>query len=386
MSYQSIDEIQKAFAQELFNHAKDSKKAAGRALGTLVEIIAYYLIRQWNLASYATIELKLPEFGNPAIAHNVEFGLHPRIEIQQCTISNFKLPLTPKKIKRAFNSDSDLLRGFDLKSNQLLNQLSNQYVLRNRCWLGTHQQLNQMAVADLVWFDEGNCLVETSILHSNPFAMLECKRVGVEEGNRKGPTTIEKAKQGAYVAKNVSSLQKIRHTDGTMFGVLPKPDGSFQLQPYAKALEAMIREATAEEARGFVLTVGIASNHGNWFTSDQPNKELLVLKQSYDWLLFLNDKGLTEFIQDLILNTSSETKAIRSAFISSYDSSIKTAKKNVFTKVNIRYDAHLALDNYFASNLDKIQNQWFNIISPSGDTIDLLKEQLRILAAKDWKL
>lgn len=284
MPYQSIDEIQKALAQKVFQHTKDTKKAAGRALGTLIEIIAYYLIRQWNLASHVTIELRLPEFGNPAIAHNVEFGLHPLIHCRQSAINNFKLPLTPKKIKLAFSLDSDLLEGFNLKNNQLINKLSNEYVLRNRCWLGSHQELNQIAVTDLVLFDETSCLVETSILHSSPFAMFECKRVGIEEGNKKGPTTIEKAKQGAYVAKHVSSLQKIRRADGTMFGVLAKPDGSFQLQPYAKALETMIREATAEEAQDFVLTVGIASNHGNWFTSDHPNKELLVLKESYDWL------------------------------------------------------------------------------------------------------
>jgi hypothetical protein len=42
------------------------------------------------------------------------------------------------------------------------------------------------------------------------YAIFECKRVGVEEGMSKGPQTIEKAKQGAYVARTASSLQKIR--------------------------------------------------------------------------------------------------------------------------------------------------------------------------------
>ncbi|HIK09098.1 MAG TPA: hypothetical protein IGS52_02325 [Oscillatoriaceae cyanobacterium M33_DOE_052] len=60
MSYASIDEIQKTLANQVFQHTSDQKKAAGRALGTLIEIITYYLIRQWNLASYVTIELKLP--------------------------------------------------------------------------------------------------------------------------------------------------------------------------------------------------------------------------------------------------------------------------------------------------------------------------------------
>jgi hypothetical protein len=46
-------------------------------------------------------------------------------------------------------------------------------------------------------------------LKNKPFAMFECKRIGVEEGMRKGPQTIEKAKQGSYVARTVSSLQFI---------------------------------------------------------------------------------------------------------------------------------------------------------------------------------
>lgn len=42
--------------------------------------------------------------------------------------------------------------------------------------------------------------------------------------------------------------------------------------------------ADKSELDGFILTIGVVSNHGNWFTADDLNKELLVLKQSYDWL------------------------------------------------------------------------------------------------------
>ena len=38
----------------------------------------------------------------------------------------------------------------------------------------------------------------------------------------------------------------------------------------------------------FILTVGVVSNHGNWFTAEDHNKELKVLAQSYDWLMFIN--------------------------------------------------------------------------------------------------
>ena len=42
MPYESVDKLQKALTQEIFHYAKDPKKAASRALGTLVEIIAFY--------------------------------------------------------------------------------------------------------------------------------------------------------------------------------------------------------------------------------------------------------------------------------------------------------------------------------------------------------
>ncbi len=58
MSYSSIDKIQKVLAQSVFQHTLDKKKAAGRALGTIVEIITYYLIRQWNLSSDVTEKLR----------------------------------------------------------------------------------------------------------------------------------------------------------------------------------------------------------------------------------------------------------------------------------------------------------------------------------------
>ena len=46
MAYQSVDQLQKRLTADVFHYAKDSKKAAGRALGTLVEIITFYQISQ----------------------------------------------------------------------------------------------------------------------------------------------------------------------------------------------------------------------------------------------------------------------------------------------------------------------------------------------------
>ena len=43
MPYPSIDKVQNVLAEEVFGYAKDRKKAAGRALGTFIEIINFYL-------------------------------------------------------------------------------------------------------------------------------------------------------------------------------------------------------------------------------------------------------------------------------------------------------------------------------------------------------
>ena len=77
MSYGSVDQLQKALTKNVFHYAKDSKKAAGRALGTIVEIITFYLLKSWGLNNCISIEKKIPEYGNPDITHNVEYSLHP---------------------------------------------------------------------------------------------------------------------------------------------------------------------------------------------------------------------------------------------------------------------------------------------------------------------
>ena len=50
MAYDSVDKMQKALADGVFSYAKDRKKAAGRCLGTFVEIIAFYLLKSWGVA------------------------------------------------------------------------------------------------------------------------------------------------------------------------------------------------------------------------------------------------------------------------------------------------------------------------------------------------
>jgi hypothetical protein len=211
--------------------------------------------------------------------------------------------------------------------------------------------------------------------------VFECKRVGVEEGVKKGPQTIEKAKQGAYVARTVSSLQKIRMADGTINGLLELESGKLRCEPYNKFLQSLIQSTDASMLRHFTLTVGVVSNHGNWFTSDDHNKELKVLAQSYDWLLFLTDPGLSQFVQSLLISPSKAYKPIKTAFKKSY-----TGQRGVnrFTKVQIDLKANVALQDYFTKNLATVE-QWFNVISPVGRSIPELKRELSELASKKWK-
>lgn len=374
MPYESVDALQRELTRDVFHYAKDAKKAAGRALGTLVEIITFYLIKSWGYEKHTAIERRLPEYANPDITHNVEFSLHPSAEIASCKIANNDLPLTPKKILKLLDSPDWTAEG--AKSTQLL---SSDEILRNACTL--YEDVSRVIVAYLDKATKKSYYFSVVQLTPHPFAVFECKRVGVEEGVKKGPQTIEKAKQGAYVARTVSSLQKIRMNDGSVYGVLHLPSGDLRYEPYEEFLQSVIASDDASLLRDFTLTAGIVSNHGNWFTSNNHNKELKVLAQSYDWLLFLTDTGLSEFVESLLIKPAKQYQPIRDAFVQSY-----TGKKggNIFTKVKISLAADLALQDYFFKHLGKVES-WFNVISPASRSVAELKRELTLLTSKNWK-
>ena len=100
MAFESVDALQRTLADTVFKYATDQKKAAGRALGTLVEIITFYSLHMWDLRDHVVIERSVPEFANPDILHNVEFSLHPIQARHEVEIVPLSLPLTPAKIKR----------------------------------------------------------------------------------------------------------------------------------------------------------------------------------------------------------------------------------------------------------------------------------------------
>lgn len=283
MKSQSIDSLQRKLADDVFNYASDPKKAAGRALGTLVEIITYHTLLSWGLSDHIMIERKVPEFANSNIMHNVEFSLHPIKRRERVTIDPLSLPITAKKILRRLQT----LSAQTEKSTRVLGREKSipNHTKRNAAVLGESD--SETLVANIVSLQDSRCIIHVCELSSDPFSIVECKRVGVEDGMKKGPQTIEKAKQGSYVARSVSSLQKIRLRDGQFQGIIERVDGDLHYGPYPDLRRKMIDELSPDEFPGFVLTVGVVSNHGNWFTSSNPNKELRILAQSYDWLLFL---------------------------------------------------------------------------------------------------
>jgi len=373
MSYPSVDKLQNLLANEVFTYAEGQKKASGRALGTLVEIVTFYTLCAWGLRDHVAIERSVPEFANDDIRHNVEFSLHPILARRPLTIKPLKLPVTSAKVLSAIEPP---LTGMTPRQETLV---STKGVMRNSAIVA--ERPGQFLTAHLLGMNAKECDIALTELLEQPFAIFECKRVGVEEGMKKGPQTIEKAKQGAYVARSVSSLQRFRLASGKVQGVLDRGDGRLRTGDYVALLRQVIDGDERELLRHFILTVGVVSNHGNWFTAEDHNKELRVLAQSYDWLLFLTDAGLCQFIEKLLLKPLKALQPARTAFLASYNANRKV---NTFTKVRIGVEADAALKHYFAVHEPQVEG-WFNVIAPGGGTITQLRNDLLKLAGKDWK-
>jgi hypothetical protein len=361
MAYQSIDQIQKLLSDTVFAYKESSKKAAGRALGTIVEIIGFYLLKAWGHEYNLAIERPLPEYANTEIKHNVEFTFHKSKQIRRISLPKAD-SITSTKLYNAAGFSDEFLK---VSSRNLLKN----GIVKNACTIATtdHSFCNAYFFKNI-----SNILVYE--LDNKPYAMFECKRVGVEEGMKTGPQTIEKAKQGSYVARTVSSIQRVRLQDGRIGGAI-ECDGKFSFyKDYYELIEDAIISNRVELLSNFILTVGIVSNHGNWFTSENQNKEMKVLAQSYDWLLFLTDEGLASFIQE-VMGNSSAFRSVKTAFEKSYEHG---KKENRFTKTKMDIRADKVLTKYFTDNIKHIES-WFNVISPRDRKIELLNTMLTTL-------
>ncbi|KFI53727.1 hypothetical protein [Bifidobacterium biavatii] len=375
MAYCSINEMQKALAGSMFANRPDAKKAAGRALGAMLEVITFYLLKDYGLVTNIAIERSLKEYANESVGHNVEFTLHASAKIGWVP-----RPANGQMTAKTVNSELELLsehiidEQFKEKDNRPFRRDG---FIKNAATLyeGTNEHGEDVIIN--AYPDTEHGTADICQLQSKPFAMFECKRVGVEEGMKKGPQTIEKAKQGAYVALAASKLQKFRRSDGKQMGILEKRDGSYLIKPYDEMLQTIIDDLDPSELDGIVLTVGVISDHGNWFSSDRKNKETQVLSDAYDWLLFLTDDGLAAFIQEVLLGGDASMNDVRDAFRQS------TIEKNAkFTKTILPANADRALTRYFAQNRDRIAS-WFNIITPAGGTLDQLFGMLKRIAERE---
>jgi hypothetical protein len=375
MAYLSVDKLQNALGEKVFHYTQDKKKAAGRALGTMVEIISYYLLKTWGFNNSTSIERRLFEYGNEEISHNVEYSLHPIIMDYKVSLPNDGKSITATKVLKELEKDTDISK-FEKKNNNLLDK---HMVLRNACTIAEGR--DSFLLTSFESFGQHEYQLSVFEQMQKPYAIFECKRVGIEEGNKKGPQTIEKAKQGAYVARTASSLQKIRTDMGEKYGIIYRSDNKPYIKPYDELMEEIIYSNDSELLKKFILTVGVVSNHGNWFTAENHNKELKVLAQSYDWLVFLTDSGLAQFIDELLLNPVNDNIKVQEAFKSSYTAN---KKRNIFTKVKMDFEVDKVLLKYFSDKLNEIEN-WFNVIGPEGKTIIELKNELNELRSKNWK-
>ncbi len=364
-SYQSVDALQNALAGSVFARTDAPKKAAGRALGTLIELITFYMLRDWGLEQDLAIERPLPEYGNPEIRHNVEFSLHASDLVAVVDAPDEGRSITGTVIRKALGDvdfgEAAFPTGRTLRKGRTTRHACTLAEAEHAFWNSYMTSAGEYVVARL---------------RRQPYAMAECKRVGVEEGQKKGPQTIEKAKQGAYVARAVSGLQRVPRRDGSVAAVVESAEGALLVhEDYDAFLRQAIEVGDSATLSNIVVTIGVVSNHGNWFTAEDHNKEMRVLAQSYDWLLFLTDEGLAEFIEDLLLGDDPAFASTKSAFQASHGGGARTT---TFTKVTIDTDADRELTEYFAQ--DKPWGQWFKVITPSRP-IDSLREDLHKLSA-----
>ena len=379
MTYESIEALQGALARDVFVRAKDAKKAAGRALGTIVETLTFFVLESWGLRDGLAIEQKLPEFGNGEITHNVEFSLHPRIDKTTINLRPDQLAssLSAKRLLKEFQDAWDICSDLTVSTTTILDKM---LVQRNCCVIAKSDDGKQFVTAQLLGLGNQPVL-HLNRLVSTPYAMFECKRVGVEEGQKKGPTSIEKAKQGAYVASRVSSLQRIFSYDGRHLAVVFEADGSARISPYKETLDWVISKGSLSDLEGVVATVGIVSNHGNWFTGTNLNKELKVLRQSYDWLLFLKDNALAEFITDAIFSPVIGMECVREAFLATYET-MEKGRRNTFTKVTMSPTVYSAMLHYMVQRKEHIAKDWFEVLAPFGSSLFELQNELITLDSR----
>ena len=229
MQPNEIEGVQGRLAGSVLSHTHSPRKAAGRALGTLVEIVTYYLLLSWNLRDSISIEVPLKEYANHEISHNVEYALHGiggKYDVRAPL--HIREPITASAIKKSMYRTHGIDIG-EARSGALLSKS----LIRNSCHLSKSRDVRWIAN-----YESGG-KVTVTMQNPRPYMILECKRVGRDAQHGKGPQAIEKAKQGSYVARMASCLQRIRDPKGSDMGIIYDDDG-YTVAPYDEMLQGII--------------------------------------------------------------------------------------------------------------------------------------------------
>lgn len=365
-SFDAIDEAQMALSNEIFDSTRSPKKASGRAIGTLQEMLAYSILHYHNLDDRIYLEYPLPEQGLEEVTHSVEFSIHPKIGTKPAAVSGRKhdnVTLQDTDAEDLYGEDSERLKKVRLvqhdddydviHTNPSLLKLDD---LKN--WPYNNIPIGRLA-------DEGD--KEIVLLDPQPVGFIECKRVGLEEGTTSGPQTIEKAKQAGFVALRTSRLQKIITSDGKK-GVLVN-DGSVEYDDFEKLWESKLSSQNPSDLRGIVRSVLFFSDHGNWFPGNEESKDVKILKSSFDWAIWVEDDGLIELVEFVLNDTD-----MRRAFELHVDSS-----KTILTKSKLESRARQAMLRFVEENWESLSENWLTVLEPEGKSIEDLLEEFRTI-------
>lgn len=373
-----VDEVQKRLQEEIFKDRVDTKKAAGRALGTIQEIIVWFLLETHDLGVRTLLEYQLPEYGSNDILHNVEFSVHPLRSIDSLPLKgtkNLSLRLPNKIINQHSKQKENLVSRVNVLETH--RQFGRKVRLVNRCFVKNRVDWDyeEVYLGRYKNQNEG----ELVTISKTPIAFIESKRVGLEEGTTTGPQTIEKAKQASYVALRSSKLQKIFHSSGVK-GVIEMPDGKTIIDSYEKLWNDLIKKGETEMLRGVIRSIIFLSDHINWYVKGVEKKDLRILKQSYDWTIWIEDKGLAGFVEEFLLTDG----VVRDVFYKNYVERKKGGA--LFTKNRLDDEVYSILFDFFQKNAKKIKETWLKVLTPKDRTFDdLVKELCMVLNIYETK-
>jgi len=368
----TVDDLQQQLMNEFFDRKRSPKKAAGRALGVIQEVITYYTLRSMGVYKSVFLEGRLPEYNptKPALTHNAEFTIHNVVEEQEVELD--KTTIGDKEYSYYLKEISGLEKDVN---EQLVERLYEGGIRLFAVPIGKKSELDFrhegiMRVAE--WISESRGQVR--VLQQRPVAYVECKRVGLEEGTTSGPQTIEKAKQAAYVAGHSSAIQGLRGPltkHGTYYDT---DQEQWIVKLYEDIWNDIInRDLEVEHAIRSIIFVG---NHVNWYPGGDMSKDLQVMVDNHDWAVWVEDNALVDFSTEFLFARNSKVgEAFRM-----HHSDDRSSGVRYFSKQSIWEPAHRELLDFFESKFDHVRDDWFRVLGRDGeDTIaDLGAELIKL--------